>query len=209
LPLVRAGLLGFAALAGVQPDALPYDFKLEQWGLRREPGESFPDYWRRVERSPIWRSRDISAWDLSPDGARELNQRFPAQREVYYFSWATSATVPVWPSRRHIPLPTLLPQFWASALFVGAYTREEPGFVAIDASWWENDGVVNTRSMAGPTLGSSDRIVPYRDPSLRGVWNDRGVLSGWDHMDIVGIGTVRDVDGWHLRRARELVDLPP
>ncbi len=209
MPLVRAGLLGFAALAGVQPDALPYDFKLEQWGLRRESGESFLDYWRRIERSPIWRSRDISAWDLSPDGARELNQQFPAQREVYYFSWATSATVPLRPGWRHVPLPTVLPQLWASALFVGAYTRDEPGLVVIDTGWWENDGVVNTRSMAGPTLGSSDWIVPYRHPPQRGVWNDRGVLSGWDHMDIVGIGTVRDVDGWYLRLARELADLPP
>jgi triacylglycerol lipase len=209
LPLIRAGLLGVAALAGVQSEALPYDFKLEQWGLRREPDESFPDYWRRVEQSPIWRSRDVSVWDLSPDGAQELNRRFPAQREVYYFSWATSATVPLWPSRHHVPLPTMQLRFWANALFMGAYTRDEPGLVVIDARWWENDGMVNTRSMAGPTLGSSDRIVPYRDPPRRGVWNDRGVLSGWDHLDIVGVRTVRDVDGWYVRRARELADLPP
>ncbi len=209
LPFARDALLGFAALAGIQPDELPYDFKLDQWGLRRQPGETFRAYLQRIERSPIWQSRDISAWDLSPDGARELNRRFPAQPAVYYFSWATSATVPVWPSQHQIPRPTLLPQLWASALFIGAYTRDEPGHVVIDASWWENDGLVNTRSMAGPTLDSPDRIAPARDQPQPGIWNNRGVLTGWDHMDIVGIGTIRDVSGWYLRLARSLADLPP
>jgi triacylglycerol lipase len=128
---------------------------------------------------------------------------------VYYFSWATSATVPVWPSRHHVPRPTMLPQLWATALFVGAYTRDEPGLVAIDDGWWENDGLSNTRSMAGPTLDSPDRIVSYSGQPQRGVWNYRGVLSGWDHMDILGIGTVRDVGDWYLRLARSLTDLPP
>ena len=42
LPFARDALLGFAALAGIQPDELPYDFKLDQWGLRRWSGETFP-----------------------------------------------------------------------------------------------------------------------------------------------------------------------
>ena len=165
-------------------------------------------YLTRVEQSPIWQSHDISAWDLSPDGARELNRKFPARPRVYYFSWATSATVPAWPSRYQIPRPTLLPQFWGTALFIGSYTRNEPGLIVIDEHWWENDGVVNTRSMAGPTLDAADRIVPWRSPPQPGVWNDRGILSGWDHMDIVGIGTTREVGDWYLRLAKSLADLP-
>jgi triacylglycerol lipase len=209
LPLVRATLLGFAALAGIRSDELPYDFKLDQWGLRRAPDESFDAYLTRIERSPIWRSRDISAWDINPDGARELNREFPAQPGVYYFSWGASATRPLWPSRHQVPLPTMLPQLWASALFIGAYARDEPGHVRIDANWWENDGLVNTRSMAGPTLDSPDRIVSDRGPPQRGVWNHRGVLAGWDHLDIMGIGTLRDVGDWYLRLAGALADLPP
>lgn len=209
LPFVRRSLLGFAALAGVRPDELPFDFKLDQWGLRRAPGEALDAYWERIEHSPIWQSRDISAWDISPDGARELNRQFPARPGVYYFSWAASATVPLWLSGHQIPLPTMLPQLWASALFIGAYTRDEPGQVRIDASWWENDGLVNTRVMAGPTLDSPDRIVNHPDPPQRGVWNYQGVLTGWDHMDIVGIGTTRQVGDWYLRLARSLADLLP
>lgn len=103
----------------------------------------------------------------------------------------------------------MLPQLWASALFIGAYTRDEPGHVRIDARWWENDGLVNTRSMAGPTLGSPDRIVSGDGPPQRGVWSHRGTLSGWDHMDLVGSVTLREVGDWYLRLARSLADLPP
>lgn len=209
LPFVRDTLLGLARLIGVQADDLPYDFKLDQWGLRRNADESFETYMQRIEKSPIWPSHDISAWDLNPDGARELNRRFPAQPDVYYFSWGASATVPLWPSHHQIPRLSLLPQLWASALFIGAYTRNEPGHVQIDASWWENDGLVNTRSMAGPTLDSPDRIAPYRGQAQPGVWNDQGVLPGWDHLDIIGIGTTRDVRDWYLRLAQQLADLPP
>jgi triacylglycerol lipase len=209
LPFVRRSLLGFAALAGARPNELPYDFKLDQWGLQRAPGESLDAYLTRIEHSPIWQSRDISAWDISPDGARELNRQFPAQPEVYYFSWAASATVPLWPSHHQVPLPTMLPQLWTSALFIGAYTHDEPGRVKIDESWWENDGLVNTRAMAGPTLDSPDQIVSDHGPPQRGVWNYQGALAGWDHMDLVGIGTLRDTNDWYLRLARSLADLPP
>ncbi len=208
LAMLRTSLLSLAALAGGQPDELPYDFKLEQWGLRRLPQESFRAYLNRVEQSPIWQSRDISAWDLSPDGAKELNRRFPARPQVYYFSWSTSATQPVWPSRRQVPQLTLLPQFWGTALFIGSYTRDQPGRVIIDERWWENDGLVNTRSMAGPTLDAADRIVPWRNPPKPGVWNEHGVLAGWDHLDIIGIGTTRDVSDWYLQLAQSLADLP-
>ena len=63
--------------------------------------------------------------------------------------------------------------------------------------------------MAGPTLDSPDRIVTGQNPPQRRVWNDQGVLAGWDHMDIVGIGTLRDTNDWYLRLAQALADLPP
>jgi len=208
LPFARNALLGIAALTGIEPDRLPYDAKLDHWGLRRAPDESFMAYLRRVERSPIWRSPDISAWDLSPDGARELNRRFPARPAVYYFSWGAAATTPIWPLGHQVPLPTLQPQLWGTALFIGAYTRDLPGQVVIDARWWQNDGVVNTRSMAGPTLDSPDRIVAGAGPPQPGVWNHQGTLAGWDHLDLVGIGTTRDINGWYLRLAKSLAELP-
>jgi len=59
------------------------------------------------------------------------------------------------------------------------------GQAALDSSWWPNDGVVNTRSMAGP---STDAILSFDGTPKKGVWNHMGTLEGWDHSEIIGIG---------------------
>jgi triacylglycerol lipase len=72
------------------------------------------------------------------------------------------------------------------AKWMGEYTQDSPNRVLIDKSWFANDGVVNTISMNGPKNNSDDRIVEYSGVPLRGVWNDMGVLRGWDHFDYLG-----------------------
>lgn len=181
-------LVGFAAgAAGVTSEPL-YDFKLDQWGLKREPGESFSSYSNRVWSSQIWyNTKDFSAWDLGPDGAQELNSWVKAQPDVYYYSWADNATWTGLFTGYEYPDATMLPIFQPFATFMGSYTRDDPEHVVIDSTWWENDGVVNTNSMAGPTLNSTDVIIDYDGNSQIGKWNYMGEKSGWDHADIIGI----------------------
>ncbi|AFM40607.1 putative acetyltransferase/hydrolase with alpha/beta hydrolase fold [Desulfosporosinus acidiphilus SJ4] len=183
-------LIAFAAAAaGIANEPL-YDFKLDQWGVKRESGESFSSYSNRVWNSQIWcNTHDISAWDLCPDGAKELNSWVKAQPDVYYFSWANDATWEELLTGYQLPDVTMLPLFQPYAIFMGSYTRNDPGHVVIDSRWWKNDGVVNTNSMAGPTLGSSDIIVNYNGTSQIGKWNYMGEKSGWDHADMIGIDT--------------------
>jgi triacylglycerol lipase len=45
--------------------------------------------------------------------------------------------------------------------------------------------VVNTRSMAGPT---GELIAPFEGAPRKGQWNFMGILEGWDHSEIIGIG---------------------
>ena len=40
--------------------------------------------------------------------------------------------------------------FQPLAMFMGTYTRKQADKVMIDSSWWQNDGIVNTRSMRAP-----------------------------------------------------------
>ena len=47
--------------------------RLEQWGLTRREGESLAEFLARLKDSPAWfASKDISLWDLRPDGAAEF-----------------------------------------------------------------------------------------------------------------------------------------
>ncbi|HEY1017155.1 MAG TPA: lipase [Herpetosiphonaceae bacterium] len=207
LPFLQQMVAFVAATAGAG-NANLYDFKLDQWGLKRNAGESFDSYANRVWNSGLWtRTKDISAWDLSPDGAKELNSWVKAQPEIYYFSWSMEKTYEGWLSGHHYPEITMNPLFSGTSLFLGSYTRTQAGLVPITSAWWQNDGVVNTISMNGPKVGSTDRIVRLGSAPLRGAWNDMGVLASYDHIDIIGL-SLYDVRGWYRTLANQLAALP-
>ena len=112
-----------------------YDFKLEQFGVfnDRRANESFAEYFARMSaivRDVVTNSRDTVVWDISPEGAREINEWVRAQPNIYYFSFATSVThrAPLanpllnW---EHAQLPdsnaNIISQFEA-AILMGRYT---------------------------------------------------------------------------------------
>jgi len=203
-PMIQQVASRLAAIAGVLHEPI-YDFKLDQWNLRRQPDESLTDYIARVRNSEIWKAtHDISSWDLSIEGAQELNSWVRSSPGVYYFSWATRSTIEI-PGSRWIPRPTTFPPFIATSEFMAQYRESHAGPVE---SWWPNDGVVNTISMNGPKLGSTDAIVNIGPQPVPGVWNYMGLMDSYDHADIIGIGTVRDVRDWYRSLAELLTSLP-
>lgn len=179
-----------SALGGLGIDV--YDMHLEQWGLVKQPGESFAAFINRVENSNAWTStRDFADWDLKPEGAMEMNQWATAQPNVYYFSSATLCTYKNPLTGHYLPRIEMSPMFWAFSGHIGAFTQSSP--VPIDKSWWPNDGLVSLCTAAGPHLGSNDQIVNYNGVPQIGKWNYLGVVdTKVDHMQIVGILSTRD-----------------
>ncbi len=191
LRLLLDGVLGLLDQVPV-PGQDFYDLKLDQWAiLSREAGEPMEEYITRVLGDDLTRARDFSLYDLSPEGARELNRRTTAKSNIDYFTWSTESSTPTLLGGGAMGDWRLLPAFFWLSATMGSCTSQcmwrgdDP--VPIDETWFENDGIVNTRSMRGPTLGSTDRIVPWSGSSLPGQWNDMGVLRDWDHYDIIGI----------------------
>ncbi len=155
-----------------------YDFKLDQWGLTRRSGESWDQFADRVWNSGLWEdTKDLCIWDLSRPGAEDLNSWVEAAPEVYYFSISNECTYRGFFSFKYYPRFYMNPALQPLALTMGH-----------NDSWSlrETDGVVNTASMDGPELGSSDAIVEYDGTAEKGVWNHLGVQHGWDHLAIVG-----------------------
>lgn len=168
-----------------------YDFYLDQWGLTRQPGESCDSFISRVENSSAWQtSRDLSNWDLKPDGAMELNTWVKAQPDVYYFSQATSCTYKDLITGHQLPRLEMNPLFWVFSAHIGAYTQTSP--FPLNKSWWENDGLVSVTNADGPHLGSSDEIVTYNGTPQIGKWNYLGKLNKTDHTGVVGILSLKD-----------------
>ncbi|MGE5417358.1 MAG: esterase/lipase family protein [Acidobacteriota bacterium] len=177
-----------------------YDWKLDQWGLQRLPGESSSSYNSRVWASKIWTTnRDLANYDGSPIGAREFNAWVKAQPDVYYFSWATKATWKELFTGKQIPNLDMNPIWTAFGYHMGAYTDS-----IVTRDWWPNDGVVNTNSMDGP---STDTIITYSGSPQIGKWNYLGLRSGWDHSDVIGF-TLWPVTGWFRQQADLLGTLP-
>ncbi|WP_125153043.1 esterase/lipase family protein [Clostridium rectalis] len=164
-----------------------FDFKLDQWGLKKEKNELTLQYFKKVFNSNIWKdTKDISVWDLSTDGAREINKWVTAKKDKYYFSWTTKATKVSHITGNSIPdVKYMNPLFIPNSVIMGRYTRNEPGRVTIDENWQPNDGFVNVISQNGPKISSKDEIVKFNGKPQIGKWNDMPLLENMDHEDII------------------------
>ena len=172
-----------------------FDMKLDQWNLYRFKGESQKKYRERIWDAPIWEdTRDISSWDLSPEGASEMNGWVKASEDIYYFSWANEESINYLEESWYLPELGMNPFLLAPTLFLGVYidsesTIMEGELILVDQDWWENDGVVNTNSMDGPTLNSTDKIKIFSGAPEKGCWNFMGKQPSLDHGNLIGILT--------------------
>ncbi|AET67926.1 putative acetyltransferase/hydrolase with alpha/beta hydrolase fold [Desulfosporosinus orientis DSM 765] len=184
-----------------------YDFNLDQWGLKREPGESIASFLERVESSNAWKtSRDLASWDLDPEGAKELNTWVRAQSDIYYFSQAASCTYKSLLTGHQLPCVEMNPLFFLLSCHIGSYTQSQP--VQIDQSWWENDGLVSVITAEGPHLGSADQIIPYSGTPQSGKWNYLGKLNKIDHTAVIGLMSLKDPRPLFRFYAELLASLP-
>ncbi|HID0769898.1 TPA: esterase/lipase family protein, partial [Clostridium botulinum] len=194
-PLTHQFVAAIAAIKGkkVDLDDLNYDFQLDQWGLKRKPGESRLAYNNRVIKSAIWKkTKDLSVWDLSPEGAQEFNSYVKAQSDINYFSIACVNTHEDKFTHFQVPNKNMNPILVKSSIFMGRYTNNKSGEVPIDKSWWRNDGVVSVISATNPKVGSSDQIVDYSGTAVKGTWNYLGEFDNTDHIEVCGMKYYRD-----------------
>jgi len=207
--LLPNSLFAFLATTVGDNQLLDYDFMLDQWGLSRQPGESLASFKARVAHSQFNTTTDAAGANVAPEFmVGTFNPSVKAQADIFYFSMGTLAAHAGLLDRQiQVPDITMIPILLPTGIFMGKYTQNQPGHVAINSTWFPNDGLVNTNSMAGPTLNTTDVIVPYNGNPLRGQWNNFGVMNGFDHLDIIGI-PIRDVRPWYRSLAGLLASLP-
>lgn len=179
--LVKAAYVAAGLTTG---ENVVYDLKLDQWALTRNSGETWSSYFSRVKNNTIFNnSQDTSYYDLSADGAAALNQWVTNSPDVYYFSISNGSTFRgFWDGKQYPKLVNFLP-LDPGSIFMGRYTRNQTGHVVIDSSWWENDTVVNTNSMAAPTGATSQT---YNGTAVKGTWNKMPFMKDYGHLEIVG-----------------------
>ena len=181
-------LQDFIALAAVVGNSF-YSFDLEQWGFKRINKETWGNYFSRMRTHQAWGTKNIVSWDVSVEGARELNSICIANPNIYYFSYVTSNTLLDPTSNRHVPEKSMSYIIRANARLMGMKKAYYDDGLETDSTWFENDGIVNKKSMYGPTTGTNgpDPIGNYRkdDFLIPGQWYVMGEYKS-DHRKFIG-----------------------
>ena len=153
-------LQDFIGLAAVIGNRF-YSFDLEQWAFKRNDKESWSRYFTRIKGHPAWGTRNFCSWDLSIEGARQLNTLAVANKNIFYFSFATSNTHLDSLSGKHVPNKDMTLILRPNARAMGKQIDYWADSTSTDSTWFENDGIVNTISMIGPTTGlnGSEQII--------------------------------------------------
>ena len=178
----------FAGIAGLFGNNY-FHFDLEQFGLKRSENESWLGFINRLNKNAITKTKNFSSYDLSLTGARDLNGYSQVSPEVYYFSFVTSTTKVDEKTGFHIPFEHTPLLNKARAKMIGSRSGYWLDGTQTDSLWYENDGVVNSISMFGPTTGANgpDPIVEY-DPEellITGQWYWTKI-NQMDHWSVIG-----------------------
>ena len=175
-----AGVVGRSPLNGEL-----VDFHMEQYGLSEVPGSNESEPLFKALKNVLDNDEDTCKHDLTPEGARKLNEKLDISEDVYYFSYPFSTTKPVDALGIEIPRLGTNPIIALTAVLMGVMMFKDPdtGFV-YDKSWLANDALVNTESAKYPL---DEPHVDFDEDSIeKGVWNVMPVRVG-DHGAAIGL----------------------
>lgn len=126
---------------------------------------------------------DSCEYDMTVDGAAEINQKIKTVPDVYYFAYAGSASHQD-ENGKWVPDDDCIePLFVNSAKLMCEYTGVTDGGMVLDESWQQNDGLVNTISAFAP-FNAPQREFDQNNIEP-GVWNNMPVFHG-DHLSMMG-----------------------
>lgn len=175
----------WAGFFGNSPVNGYFDFHLEQFGLTEIPGEYEQTNVLKAVRKLMNTEFDNVAYDLSPDGTKDLNDRIGMTDKTYYFSYAFTTTKEIPELGTQIAIPSTLAILRPFALMMGSYPKNNVTDFPIDENWLENDGLVNLVSAKYPF---DDPYTDYNPNDIqKGIWNVMPVSTG-DHGNAIGIG---------------------
>lgn len=159
------GLIG--VLGGCKDVTDIFDPDLAQWNLNGSFGLLNIKNMRVLLQTP-----DTGLYDLTLQGARELNKQIKCEPDIYYYSYAGDCTVQSKTGNYRVPANSA---GGITARLMGRFTGKAiGGEIEVDETWLPNDGTVNTVSALHP------ETEPFRDYSPEavtpGVWQVMPVM---------------------------------
>ncbi len=160
---------------------------------------STPEY----DGRQLW---DYASFDMHIDNALALNEKITTFDDVYYFAYPCSSTR-VDHNGELGPDPDITESlFLKGSTYMSRYTGKTAAGFVIDATWQDNDGLVNTVSAGAPFGAPSLEYVDGQELHP-GVWNVMPTVSG-DHMSLQGGLTKRvNVKPFYLELVKMIAGL--
>ncbi|MEB7421544.1 YSIRK-type signal peptide-containing protein [Staphylococcus arlettae] len=157
------------------------DYGFSQWGLKQRPNETYIDYVKRVKaESNIWLTDDNGFYDLTRQGAAQLNEQTSLDPNAVYKTYtgeSTRASI----TGRQVSDINMNPSFRLTGNVIGK---------AAETEWRENDGLVSVVSAQHPF---NQDFVTATDNVQKGVWQVTPVKHDWDHEDFIGSDVTQSV----------------
>lgn len=187
--IVRQAVYDFAKSQGNKFSRA--DLGLTQWGLKQRPDETYIDYVKRVENSNLWKTKDNGFYDLTTEGAQELNNHTSLNPNIVYKTYTGESSDPdkngIHHRNSHMNI-----KYLPTTNVIGKLD---------DKAWRENDGLVSVVSAQHP---SNQKYVDATDQIQKGVWQVTPVQHDWDHGDFVG--TQKDENGISIGQFQDFWD---
>lgn len=112
-----------------------------------------------------------SAYELSVDGAIDLNEEIGFEDDIYYISRPTSVTQADPTGMYQVPRTGTDSALWMSSYLMGRMSLTTDKGHVIDSSWYENDGLVNTISEYAPFDDEYENVELDPSQIRYGRWN--------------------------------------
>lgn len=175
-----------------------YEIDFGHWNLERQPFENIFAFMKRVRESGVLdeSNKDISTYDLSTQGAREIAAFGElAYPDTFYYSFASERTNPF----RNCFLFWCSDEFQIPDLFMLIFFQPfaaDIGSLNTPAEDRENDGLVNLANQLCPIVTPADRdnCEEFDGDWQPGVWFFQK-LDSFDHLQTVFRNLVEDVTG--------------
>lgn len=137
--IVRQAVYDFAKSQGNKFSRA--DLGLTQWGLKQRPDETYIDYVKRVENSNLWKTKDNGFYDLTTEGAQELNNHTSLNPNIVYKTYTGESSDPdnngIHHRNSHMNI-----KYLPTTNVIGKLD---------DKAWRENDGLVSVISAQHPS----------------------------------------------------------
>ncbi len=153
------------------------------------------DQWNGVPASTMNLTKDMSFYDLSPEGAPDITVNETEDPNIYYFSWVTArgggngctvgSDLSILGCLFDFNLTSPLAN-WGLTAKGWTCPTGWPSDV-----WAQHDAIVNVWSQAGPKIGRTPTInyrkfVNFKETPSKGQWNCLGYVNE-DHMQVIGV----------------------